>query len=576
MAVDLFNIQGNVMPGFNKDHQAFMPVKFKNGHDARAWLRELLVDIASAEEVRVFNTLFKLIRDRRRDEETSVIGVTWVNVAVSWHGLQHLLEGETGGVPRVFSANEAPGTQSSASRDVDALLIVASDRANDLATEVKRQEEILARHAGKKAGKIFEGHTLPNLRGHEHFGFKDGVSQPRIQEVGDDLTKPGGVVSANEFVLGERGTEWPQGVPMWARQGSFLVFLELQQRVWDFRDALGRQAQDKGLDESALGAALVGRDVDGNEITPVSPVSHIGRVRPWSLPHETAKRRLIRRGIPYGQPLPPGADDDGKDRGLLFLCYQASITEQFEHVWRHWLNEDFPERGDGLDGLIGQRGTEAPGAAVAQLPKAEGGRIELKLPQFVIPKYGGYFFAPTIDGLAQLSGANIDRRTAHNGENNMTTQDDANNAAQQLRRIAAALENGVASQQSQPRYGTIADLGSTPSGGSCLDVLAPAGSSFGDFVCSEFPYGAYSNIRATQPVQIVGVASANNAGNGFAGTVKDVERSDQYMQWKVGSEAFDITKAMVFRYTYTNANGDVMEEKVLVGFSGPPWIVDRR
>src|SRR5207244_13369326 len=116
---------------------------------------------------------------------------------------------------------------------------------------------------------------------------------------------------------------------------------------------------------------------------------------------------------------------------------------RFGHVWRHWIDEDFPHVGDGLDGLVGQRGIDAPGCAVAQLPKAEGGRIELKLPQFVVPKYGGYFFAPTIDGLAQLSGANFERRTTHNGENNMTTQDTMSELSKELRDCADRIDAGT-------------------------------------------------------------------------------------------------------------------------------------
>ena len=49
-------------------------------------------------------------------------------------------------------------------------------------------------------------------------------------------------------------------------------------------------------------------------------------------------------GIPYGPPLPAGAaTDDGEDRGLLFVAYQASIARQFEHIQQQWFNRpDFP------------------------------------------------------------------------------------------------------------------------------------------------------------------------------------------------------------------------------------------
>ncbi|MER6150104.1 hypothetical protein [Streptomyces hirsutus] len=52
--------------------------------------------------------------------------------------------------------------------------------------------------------------------------------------------------------------------------------------------------------------------------------------------------RLMRRGIPYG-PEFKGGPDDGKDRGLMFVCYGTSLEEQFELVQQHWSDDDaFP------------------------------------------------------------------------------------------------------------------------------------------------------------------------------------------------------------------------------------------
>jgi hypothetical protein len=33
------------------------------------------------------------------------------------------------------------------------------------------------------------------------------------------------------------------------------------------------------------------------------------------------------------------ADDDGADRGLVFVCFNASISRQFESVQLQWLND---------------------------------------------------------------------------------------------------------------------------------------------------------------------------------------------------------------------------------------------
>ena len=49
---------------------------------------------------------------------------------------------------------------------------------------------------------------------------------------------------------------------------------------------------------------------------------------------------MIRRGMPYGPPLPEGElEDDGTDRGLVFVSFQASIARQFEGVQGPWLKD---------------------------------------------------------------------------------------------------------------------------------------------------------------------------------------------------------------------------------------------
>jgi hypothetical protein len=52
------------------------------------------------------------------------------------------------------------------------------------------------------------------------------------------------------------------------------------------------------------------------------------------------RHRIIRRRVPYGPPLPAGVlDDDGVDQGLVFACFNASISRQFESVQLQWPND---------------------------------------------------------------------------------------------------------------------------------------------------------------------------------------------------------------------------------------------
>jgi hypothetical protein len=115
---------------------------------------------------------------------------------------------------------------------------------------------------------------------------------------------------------------------------------------------------------------------------------------------------MLRRGIPYGPPKDRTKlfEDDGVDRGLLFMAYQAAITDQFDFVTQTWANQaNSPHVGNppsGHDPLIGQN---AAGRFV-RVP-IDGNvdhdqQLTLPLNPWVLMTGGGYFFTPSISALA--------------------------------------------------------------------------------------------------------------------------------------------------------------------------------
>lgn len=88
------NIQGNILPGFMKDDQAFLFFTIAQGKvpQFKNWLASLQPFIATTAEVITFNRLFKELRTRRKREPT-MVSATWINIAFTFQGIRKLARG---------------------------------------------------------------------------------------------------------------------------------------------------------------------------------------------------------------------------------------------------------------------------------------------------------------------------------------------------------------------------------------------------------------------------------------------------------------------------------------------------
>ena len=133
------------------------------------------------------------------------------------------------------------------------------------------------------------------------------------------------------------------------------------------------------------------------------PISaHIRKVNPRDQgsdlgpPADNLRRSILRRGIPYGKALPSDNSDDA-DRGLLFLCYQASIEDTFETITQDWMNSTAgPTPPQSFDMLIGRNPNG--GERFCFFGATRVATKEL----FVYPTGGGYFFTPAISGIRDV------------------------------------------------------------------------------------------------------------------------------------------------------------------------------
>ena len=109
---------------------------------------------------------------------------------------------------------------------------------------------------------------------------------------------------------------------------------------------------------------------------------------------------MIRRGTSYGPMLPEGVlEDDGADRGIVFVFAGTHLNRQFEFVKTQWLNDGIfigaPEEKDPLVG-------PTAGPARFTIPQRPIRRRLQDLPPFVVTRGGEYCFVPGLRALRWL------------------------------------------------------------------------------------------------------------------------------------------------------------------------------
>ncbi|WP_367372177.1 Dyp-type peroxidase [Pseudomonas lini] len=431
--LELDDIQGNILGGFNTDIQVLLFFSVAAGQisNAAAWVATLAEEVTTASEV-----------SARRDLIKTDIGPnapTWLFVAVSLGMLQGTAKDlsfndiafNTGHLNRAKSVlndrtNPMTWVAGNVAKPVDVLLLIGG---NVDAAVAGRTDQLLkqATAAGLTLAWRENAQRLEGER--EHFGFRDGISQPLV--TGYD---PGDGMAAGNFVFGYPKTTGgapvkpsldPRGV---ADNGSLLVWRRLNQNVQAFRDFCAAAAAQfstdwPGLSKEHMAALLVGRwpsgapvlagqFADPNPTTTENDFNFSGDSNGQSCPFGAHIRkvnprkgkadvvdvpRLLRRGIPHGKPYDQAPGET--DRGLTFLAFQTSIKEQFEFLTQHWMNSDLNPAQES-DLLIGRR--SSPGNLNIWGPA---GPINVTGPadSWITPCGGAYLFAPSRSGLRKLA-----------------------------------------------------------------------------------------------------------------------------------------------------------------------------
>lgn len=453
-APDLADVQGMVTFGYRDLPQArLVLLRAADAGRFRAWLGALAGQVANAAvnpttaAVNVALTPAGLRRLGLPDDVLAMFSDEFISEMTTAH--RRLVLGDVDESAPERWAWGGPGDPVT-----DALLMLYAADAAGLSA-------LAAAHsAASRAQGVSEvwAQDTVDLGRQEHFGFRDGISQPAIEGV-QASARPDDVVKAGEFLLGylnEYGqyTDRPllpaasdpqallpedpagSGRRDLGRNGTYLVLRQLAQDVsgfWRFAEQ-ATSGPDGGSDPAArtwLGAKMVGRWPSGAPLVlapsaddaaladfndyrymatdaagtrcPVG--AHIRRANPRDSldprPGSDAsvavgrRHRIIRRGRSYGLP------DGSEERGLLFLCVCANIARQFEFIQHTWINNPkFAGLYDDADPLLGAHQPYGRTFTVQALPIR---RRFPGLPRFVTVRGGAYFFLPGLRALRYLA-----------------------------------------------------------------------------------------------------------------------------------------------------------------------------
>jgi Dyp-type peroxidase family len=451
----LKNLQCNIIKHHGRTHawHVFFEIDSLKITEVKAWLEKLKGQLKTAHDQIADAEIFKAkLADSENFDGGLIETISFSATGLDKLGLTAALaltdEGFSSGMKKRDLADELEKFDTGFTKDIDCLLIIADDSERKCNARLnKRLTEIAAFatvHVQQK-GKV----ELNGDIGVEHFGYADGISQPlylnteiaaqHSTEHWNDAADPGRLLvtrGITEEVI-----------------GSYFVFRKLEQDVNAFKEAEKRDKPEKSdprhlcpvqnaagkKNDELAGAMVVGRFEDGTPTIFHSEAverqsdkemdndfdystdkagakcpfhGHVRLTNPRSdgaggIDFNKAKR-ITRRGIPYNDTGTKRSFKENEDTskftenlGLLFMCYQSSIVEQFEFIQVQWANKGdigLPSK-VGQDGIIGQGENITPRTLPAKWGDDKSEKKEINFGQFVTTKGGEYFFTPAISFL---------------------------------------------------------------------------------------------------------------------------------------------------------------------------------
>ncbi|HTJ75805.1 MAG TPA: hypothetical protein VL337_10620 [Acidimicrobiales bacterium] len=456
MDLDLAELQGNILRGYGRAYPT---------------VRHLVLRVVDATAAR--RALGSMTDgDRATPDVTAAdrspreAGYPWcLNVGFTWAGLRALglPPRSLGSFPPEFRAGmgararrlgdvgtSAPEHWVAGLGDAGQVHALVTVHGHQRADVVGVSEQVVALEGGAAfaplPGGPLDGATFTGTDAARrvHFGYRDGISQPRFEGVHDEAEIPGRPFTPlGAVLLGQPsllpGITWrvPEPEGELGANGTFDAFRVLGQDVAGFEAFLHAQGDRLGCDPEEVAAKVCGRWRNGAPLT-LAPTraeadafdhadlnrfayregdgdgrrcpigSHIRRTNPRDA-HIVQRgtndvRTLVRRGMPFGPPYDPAvAEDPPVARGLLgnFVC--ASLSAQFEAMQADWLNLGLldPRITGTNDPLVGAN--DGATSTAAWTTAAGDDVVVHGLPRFVHTLGGAYCFLPSLPALRWIA-----------------------------------------------------------------------------------------------------------------------------------------------------------------------------
>jgi deferrochelatase/peroxidase EfeB len=434
MTLDLDDIQHFLLTRTPALAARYEFLSFPDASRGRAWLAGMLEKVGSG----------RAVGDGTLDSR-------WVTVGFTWQGLRAMGVGDAplATFPEEFRQGMAARAKILGLTGTNDPQHWAGDLASErlhaivvlFARDVPERDRCRDEHqrhlvtCGARALSSLDLEAIPPYDyPHEHFGYRDRLSQPVVDGTDAKLTPGSGPpIKAGEFFLGypdETGLEPALPEPkVLSRNGSYVAYFRMQEHVGVFRDFL-RQHGETPEEQELVAAKLMGRwrsgaplvlapkqddpalgadmqrnnDFNYGEMDPhgyACPVgSHVRRMNPRDTAENMQRRKMIRRGGAYGPPLPEGAPEDGVERGIAAFTGCASLVRQFEFAMNVWANDpNFQGLENERDPIIGTQ----DGSFDMTIPKRPIRKTLRGLPSFTTVRGGAYFFLPGLRALQYLA-----------------------------------------------------------------------------------------------------------------------------------------------------------------------------